>query len=126
MWFKKKVKEVEEIDERFLEMWREMLGLQDYLEEGAQKVQEVLRAVELYPEGADKEAEKKLVAERQQALLGRVAYYDEKRQELFDYMRRKNGSIAWNWPQYETGGRAYYAMNVLSSHEVIRKFVGKA
>ena len=79
MWFKKKVKEVEEIDERFLGMWREILDLQDYLEEGAQKVWEALRAVELYPEGADKEAEKKLAAERQQALLGRVAYYDEKR-----------------------------------------------
>ena len=126
MWFKKKVKEVEEIDERFLDMWAEMLNLQDYLEEGVQKVQEVLRAVELYPEGADKEAEKKLVIERQQSLLGRVAYYDDKRQQLFDYMRRKNGCIAWNWPQYETGGRTYYAMNVLSSHEVIRKFVGKA
>ena len=126
MWFKKKVKEVEEIDERFLDMWAEMLNLQDYLEEGVQKVQEVLRAVELYPEGADKEAEKKLVIERQQSLLGRVAYYDDKRQQLFDYMRQRNGAMGWNWPHYETGGHTYYAINVPSSHEVIRKAASKA
>ena len=100
------------------DMWTSLIEKRSAVQEAAAYVRKVLNAIDLYPEGADKKAERRELARAQKRLLGAVADYDGRRAELIDFYtnhrRELEGTNQINWR----------ADNWPTSHDIVRAHAG--
>lgn len=101
----------------YKDLWMSINTLGWAIEAKARHVKTVLAAVEYYPEGADKDAEREELAISQRALMGAIAAYDDSLSELKRMFNTCREQIAesrqkeWNPEQWPT------------SHEWVRRVV---
>lgn len=101
----------------YKDLWMSINALGWAIEGKARHVKTVLAAMEYYPEGADKEAERKELECARNSLLCAIADYDGRLAELKQMFRSCHEQIMesrqweWNPEQWPT------------SHEVVRRVV---
>ena len=66
----------------YMDMWNSLTEKSFVIEEAVDYVRRVMKAVEVYPEGPDKEAEKRELAHAKELLICAVADYDGQLAEL--------------------------------------------
>ena len=96
------------------DMWTSLIEKRSAVQEAAVYVRKVLNAIDLYPEGADKEAERRELARAQNRLICVIADYDGRWAELKSYHMthyteiQESRQANWNPDQWPT------------SHQIVR------
>lgn len=82
--FGSKTKKIRNHD-RYNDMWNNLTEISFALQDAALYVRKVMNAIELYPEGPDKEAEKRELVQAKERLIYAIADYDGRRAELTNF-----------------------------------------